>query len=185
MEAGSISKWNVGEGEAFAAGDSLAEIETDKATMDFEAQDDGVVARILVQAGGGEVTVGEPIMVTVEEEEDVAAFKDFVAPAADTPAAEEKVVEEVKPVEVAPPTPAPVVAAPAAPVAPPTPAPVVAAVPEPVAVVAAASDADAVESSVSPAWGNFAKVKSPLASTLSASQKKYIEMYGSTGQVPI
>ena len=78
MEAGTISSWKVGEGESFSAGDSLAEIETDKASIDFEAQDDGVVAKILVEAGGGEINVGVPILVTVEEEGDVAAFKDFV-----------------------------------------------------------------------------------------------------------
>ena len=78
MEAGTIASWKVNEGESFGAGDSLAEIETDKATIDFEAQDDGVVAKILVEAGSGEITVGVPIMVTVEDEADVAAFKDFV-----------------------------------------------------------------------------------------------------------
>ena len=90
METGTISKWNVSPGDQFAAGDSLAVIETDKATIDFEAQDDGVVAKILVEAGtGGEVTVGAPIMVTVEEVGDVAAFENFsvgsAAPAAAAP----------------------------------------------------------------------------------------------------
>lgn len=90
METGTISKWNVSAGDQFSAGDSLAVIETDKATIDFEAQDDGVVAKILVEAGtGGEVTVGEPIMVTVEEVGDVAAFENFsvgsAAPAAAAP----------------------------------------------------------------------------------------------------
>ncbi len=182
MEAGNISSWRVSEGDTFAAGDSLAEIETDKATIDFEAQDDGVVAKILVEAGSGEINVGVPIMVTVEDEEDVAAFKDFVpeveeaAPAAAEPepaaAPAAPVVEEVVP----PPAPEPVVAA--APVA--APEPVVEA---PVVEAVAAPDVDAAM--VSPGWGNFAKVKSPLASTLSASQKKYIELYGSTGQVPL
>lgn len=78
MEAGTISSWKVGEGEAFAAGDSLAEIETDKATIDFEAQDEGVVAKILKEAGATEINVGVPILVTVDDEGDVAAFKDFV-----------------------------------------------------------------------------------------------------------
>eukprot|EP00551_Chaetoceros_affinis_P001808 CAMPEP_0203633958 /NCGR_PEP_ID=MMETSP0088-20131115/1019_1 /ASSEMBLY_ACC=CAM_ASM_001087 /TAXON_ID=426623 /ORGANISM="Chaetoceros affinis, Strain CCMP159" /LENGTH=442 /DNA_ID=CAMNT_0050487453 /DNA_START=215 /DNA_END=1543 /DNA_ORIENTATION=- len=81
MEAGTIASWKVKEGEPFAAGDSLAEIETDKATIDFEAQDDGIVAKILVEAGSKEINVGVPIVVTVEEEDDVAAFKDFVVEA--------------------------------------------------------------------------------------------------------
>jgi pyruvate/2-oxoglutarate dehydrogenase complex dihydrolipoamide acyltransferase (E2) component len=51
MEAGTIGAWNVKEGDAFDAGTVVAEIETDKATMGFEAQDPGVVAKILVEAG--------------------------------------------------------------------------------------------------------------------------------------
>ena len=51
MEAGTIGTWNIKEGDAFNAGDVIAEIETDKATMGFEAQDPGVLAKILVQAG--------------------------------------------------------------------------------------------------------------------------------------
>jgi hypothetical protein len=51
MEAGTIGMWNVKEGDSFNAGDVIAEIETDKATMGFEAQDPGVVAKILIQAG--------------------------------------------------------------------------------------------------------------------------------------
>ena len=78
MESGTISKWHVAEGDAFSAGESLAVIETDKASMDFEAQDDGVVARLLVAEGGGEVRCGAPIMVTVEDAGDVSAFANFV-----------------------------------------------------------------------------------------------------------
>merc|ERR1719491_2302718 len=66
MEAGTIASWKVSEGGSFSAGDSLAEIETDKATMDFEAQDDGFVAKILVEAGSTEVAVGVPVLVVVE-----------------------------------------------------------------------------------------------------------------------
>jgi pyruvate dehydrogenase E2 component (dihydrolipoamide acetyltransferase) len=51
MEAGTIGAWNFKEGESFNAGDVLAEIETDKATMGFEAQDPGVIAKILVPSG--------------------------------------------------------------------------------------------------------------------------------------
>ena len=80
MESGIISKWHVAEGDAFKAGDSLAVIETDKASMDFEAQDDGVVARLLVTEGGGEVRCGMAIMVTVEDAGDVSAFANFAAP---------------------------------------------------------------------------------------------------------
>ena len=68
-------------------GDAIAEIETDKASMAFEAQDDLVIAKFLV-AEGQEVAVGQPMMVTVEDG-DISAFADFVAPvvAAAAPAA--------------------------------------------------------------------------------------------------
>jgi len=53
MDSGALAEWYVQEGDSFAAGDALAKIETDKAAMDFEAQDDGFVAKILVEAGQG------------------------------------------------------------------------------------------------------------------------------------
>lgn len=66
--AGNIAKWNKGEGDEIAAGDSIAEIETDKATMDWEAQDDGFVAKLLVAEGAKDVSVGQPVIVIVEEQ---------------------------------------------------------------------------------------------------------------------
>jgi len=81
MEAGTIAAWKVDEGAAYDAGDVLAEIETDKATVDFEAQDEGVAAKLLVEVGK-EVKVGEPILVTCESEADAAKFADFTVDAA-------------------------------------------------------------------------------------------------------
>jgi len=85
MESGSIASWNVAEGDSFSAGDIFCSVETDKATVDFEAQDDGYVARILVDTGAAaaatEIKVGDPIMITVESEDDVGAFKDYVVEA--------------------------------------------------------------------------------------------------------
>lgn len=78
MEAGTLSKWLVKEGDSVAPGDAIAEIETDKASMAFEATDDLYIAKILV-AEGVEVSVGAPILVTVESEADVAVFSDFSA----------------------------------------------------------------------------------------------------------
>jgi len=77
MEAGSIASWAVEEGQSFDAGDVLCEIETDKATVSFEAQDEGAVAKILTKAGPDEIKCGEPILITVEDEGDVDAFKDY------------------------------------------------------------------------------------------------------------
>jgi pyruvate dehydrogenase E2 component (dihydrolipoamide acetyltransferase) len=77
MQSGSISKWYLKEGDSFAPGDAICNIETDKAAIDFEAQDEGFVARILAQAGSSEIQLGDPIMVTVESADDVAAFASF------------------------------------------------------------------------------------------------------------
>lgn len=68
IPSGNIAKWNKKEGDEIAAGDSIAEIETDKATMDWEAQDDGFVAKILAEEGAKDVSVGSPVIVIVEEE---------------------------------------------------------------------------------------------------------------------
>merc|ERR1712151_1112898 len=77
MESGTITKWNLNEGDEFDAGDVLCEVETDKASVDFEAQDEGIIAKILVEEGKADVPCGEPIMITVEDKSDVDAFKDY------------------------------------------------------------------------------------------------------------
>ena len=64
METGSIAAWSKKEGEAFSAGDALCQIETDKATLDFEAQDDGIIAKILREgATARDIPVGVPVCV--------------------------------------------------------------------------------------------------------------------------
>src|SRR3954465_6751527 len=68
MEEGTIGRWLVHEGDAFAAGDVLAEIETDKATMEFQAYDSGTGLRILV-ADGETVALGAPIAIVGAEGE--------------------------------------------------------------------------------------------------------------------
>ena len=73
MEEGTLAKWLVKEGDAVAAGDVLAEIETDKATMEFEAVDEGTVAKILVAEGTDEVKVGTVIALIAGEGEDASA----------------------------------------------------------------------------------------------------------------
>ncbi len=114
MEFGNLAKWLVKEGDTVAPGDVIAEIETDKATMEVEAVDEGTVAKIVVAEGAEEVPVNQVIAILVEEGEDAASVE--------TPAA--------TPVAVAAPEPA---AAPA-PAAAVTPAPVAA--PAPVAIPA-------------------------------------------------
>ncbi|KHQ52278.1 pyruvate dehydrogenase complex E1 component subunit beta [Mameliella alba] len=71
MEEGTLAKWLVKEGDTVSAGDVIAEIETDKATMEFEAVDEGVMGKILVSEGTQNVAVNTPIAVLVEEGEEV------------------------------------------------------------------------------------------------------------------
>jgi pyruvate dehydrogenase E2 component (dihydrolipoamide acetyltransferase) len=85
METGSISRWNVKEGDRFEPGTAFCDVETDKATVSFDATDEGFVAKILV--GSGEVKVGQPIMITVEEEADLKAFANFTLAEVQRPAA--------------------------------------------------------------------------------------------------
>ncbi|MEM8822165.1 MAG: pyruvate dehydrogenase complex dihydrolipoamide acetyltransferase [Pseudomonadota bacterium] len=96
MEEGTLAKWLVKEGDSVTSGDLLAEIETDKATMEFEAVDEGVVGKILVAEGTEGVKVNSPIAVLLEDGEDASAADTVsAAPAAapetapaDSPAAD-------------------------------------------------------------------------------------------------
>ncbi|WP_193180562.1 pyruvate dehydrogenase complex E1 component subunit beta [Nisaea sediminum] len=85
MTEGKLATWMVKEGDTVSAGDVIAEIETDKATMEVEAVDEGVIGKILVEAGTENVAVNTPIAVLLEEGEDASAPE--AAPAA-APAAE-------------------------------------------------------------------------------------------------
>src|SRR5947209_3043701 len=71
MEEGTLAKWLVKEGDEVKLGDILAEIETDKATMEFEAVDEGKIAKILVPEGTDGVKVGAPIALLAGEGEEV------------------------------------------------------------------------------------------------------------------
>ena len=105
MEEGMLAKWLVKEGDKVVSGDILAEIETDKATMEFEAVDEGTLARILVPEGSEGVKVGAPIAILAGEGEDASAAG-AAAPKPDTaPPAPPKAAPAPKP--DATPTPAP------------------------------------------------------------------------------
>ena len=73
MTEGTLAKWNVKEGDTVASGDVIAEIETDKATMEYEAPESGVLARIIVPAGSENVAVNSDIALLAEGDEDPAA----------------------------------------------------------------------------------------------------------------
>ncbi|KAI9893597.1 MAG: pyruvate dehydrogenase complex dihydrolipoamide acetyltransferase component (E2) [Vezdaea aestivalis] len=77
MTAGNIGTWQKKAGDPIVPGDVLVEIETDKAQMDFEYQEEGTLAKILKEAGEKDVAVGNPIAVFVEEGTDVSAFESF------------------------------------------------------------------------------------------------------------
>ncbi|MEM1131689.1 MAG: pyruvate dehydrogenase complex dihydrolipoamide acetyltransferase [Pseudomonadota bacterium] len=110
MEEGTLAKWLVKEGDEVTSGDLLAEIETDKATMEFEAVDEGTIAKVLVGEGSENVAVGEVIAILAEDGEDIAeaAKMDFggAAPAPE-PAASARAPVAATPAPAAAPAPAP------------------------------------------------------------------------------
>src|SRR6186997_3420619 len=75
MEKGNLAKWLKKEGDEVKSGDVIAEIETDKATMEVEATDEGTLGKILVPEGTADVAVNTPIAVILGEGEDKAAIK--------------------------------------------------------------------------------------------------------------
>ncbi|CTQ53499.1 Dihydrolipoyllysine-residue acetyltransferase component of pyruvate dehydrogenase complex [Roseibium album] len=113
MEEGNLAKWLVNEGDAVSAGDVIAEIETDKATMEVEAVDEGTVGKIVVAAGTEGVRVNELIAVLLEDGEDASAIGSAsAAPAA--PAAAEAPAATAAPAPAAPAAPTPAGPAPVA-----------------------------------------------------------------------
>src|SRR6056297_3214652 len=105
MEEGTLAKWIKKEGDTIEPGDIIAEIETDKATMEFEAIDEGTLASILIDEGSENVAVGTVIAMLAEEDEDVG---DVGAPAEpDAGTGEEKAAEEKAPAPEPAPKPAP------------------------------------------------------------------------------
>ena len=124
MTEGKLAKWLKAEGDAVASGDVLAEIETDKATMEIEAVDEGILGKILIPEGTEGVLVNTPIAVIAEEGEDVS---DVEAPASPPPAPEPAPAADQAPPPAPPqPSPQPEAQAPA-----PTPPPAAQAAPDP------------------------------------------------------
>jgi len=118
MTEGTLAKWLVAEGDEVRSGDVIAEIETDKATMEVESVDDGVMAKIVIAAGSQNVAVGAVIAVLAEEGEDVSSVTvPDDAPAAAASAPTPAPVAEAQPAAAS----APVTPAPAAPAAAPQP----------------------------------------------------------------
>jgi pyruvate dehydrogenase E2 component (dihydrolipoamide acetyltransferase) len=116
MTEGTLARWLKKEGETVKAGDVIAEIETDKATMEVEAVDEGVLGRILVADGTTGVKVNEPIAVLVDKGEAVPAPKQAAAPPVAAPAPT-AAPEPAVPESAAPASPAPAASASATPTA--------------------------------------------------------------------
>ncbi|WP_448502111.1 pyruvate dehydrogenase complex E1 component subunit beta [Sphingomonas sp.] len=93
MEEGTLARWLVKEGDSVAAGDIMAEIETDKATMEFEAVDEGTIAKIVVAEGSDNVKVGTVIAILAEEGEDAS---DAASAKVETPKQDEAPKTEAK-----------------------------------------------------------------------------------------
>src|SRR5690606_34484073 len=100
MEKGNLAKWLKKEGDKVKAGDVIAEIETDKATMEVEAVDEGTLGKIVVAEGTEDVPVNQVIAVLLEEGEDKSAIKD--APSAPASKAEAKADAKKKEKSVVP-----------------------------------------------------------------------------------
>jgi pyruvate dehydrogenase E1 component beta subunit len=99
MEKGNLAKWLKKEGDSVKSGDVIAEIETDKATMEVEAVDEGTLGKILVPEGTADVAVNTPIAVIIGSGEDKSAIK------ATAPAAQQKAAESAAPAKAEAPTP--------------------------------------------------------------------------------
>jgi pyruvate dehydrogenase E2 component (dihydrolipoamide acetyltransferase) len=103
MEEGTLARWLVKEGDSVSSGDILAEIETDKATMEVEAVDEGIIGKILVQGGTANVLVGAAIALILEEDSDKAGLDSYqikglksAAPASSASAPKEEKVQEIQ-----------------------------------------------------------------------------------------
>ncbi len=93
MTEGTLAKWTVKEGDVVQSGQVIAEIETDKATMEVESVDDGTIGRLLVDGGSENVAVNRVIALLLEEGESTDVLKDYVVAEPEVEVAEEEVVE--------------------------------------------------------------------------------------------
>src|SRR6478672_8745431 len=100
MEKGNLAKWIKHEGDKVKSGDVIAEIETDKATMEVEAVDEGTLGKILIPEGTADVAVNTPIAVILSDGEDASSIKatKFAPPLAPSPDVAEQVAESQSPI---------------------------------------------------------------------------------------
>ena len=79
MEKGTIKSWSKKEGDEIKPGDVLAAIETDKAVVDYEMQEEGFLAKILYPDGAKDLPLETPVAIVVDNKEDIAAFANYTA----------------------------------------------------------------------------------------------------------
>eukprot|EP01128_Nolandella_sp_AFSM9_P003028 TRINITY_DN1349_c0_g2_i1.p1 TRINITY_DN1349_c0_g2~~TRINITY_DN1349_c0_g2_i1.p1 ORF type:complete len:612 (+),score=226.08 TRINITY_DN1349_c0_g2_i1:106-1836(+) len=103
MESGTLVGWSKEVGDTVEAGDALADIETDKATLAFESTDDGFLAKQLVEAGTKDIAIGAPVGIVVEDAADIEAFANVTLADFSTDEAEAPVVSD--PIAATPPPP--------------------------------------------------------------------------------
>src|SRR4051812_3771849 len=97
MTEGNVARWLKKEGDEVHAGDVIAEIETDKATMEYEAVDEGRIGKIIVPEGTQGVKVNQPIAVLLEEGEDASAIGSTPAPSSPPPQAKAEAPAPIAP----------------------------------------------------------------------------------------
>ena len=104
MEKGNLGAWNKQVGDTIAPGDVLCSIETDKATIDYEMQDEGYIAKLLYPEGAKDIPLGSAMAIVVDNEEDIAKFADYTAEAgsAAKPAPAKAAAAEPTPAAAAP-----------------------------------------------------------------------------------
>jgi pyruvate dehydrogenase E2 component (dihydrolipoamide acetyltransferase) len=114
MEAGVVARWHKQPGDRISPGDYICDIETDKAVVGFEAQEEAYLAAIIVPGGSSSLPVGTPLGVTVEDESEIAAAAEWAKTLSSSPAAAPAASAAPVPVAAAAAAPAPVAAAPVA-----------------------------------------------------------------------
>lgn len=174
MTSGTISMWKKKVGDKCVPGDTIAEIETDKASMAFEGQDEFYIAKLLI-AAGSEVAVGSPILISVEDESSIAAFESYKVEAAAPAAAAAPAPVASKPAPAPAAAPVEAKAAPA-----PKPAPAASpAAPSPTTSTHAPPASHAL-GMYSVRVSGSAGSSSPLEAKIKADQKAYSIKYGRT-----
>jgi pyruvate dehydrogenase E2 component (dihydrolipoamide acetyltransferase) len=103
METVNIKSWNKKVGDSIAPGDVLCAIETDKATMDYEMQEEGFIAKICYPEGEKDIALGRALAIMVDSESDIAAFANWSEDADAAPVAEAAPAQQAAPVQAAAP----------------------------------------------------------------------------------